>query len=90
MVKRFTVSLNVIVALTLIIISGLGFILYQKHVYDAVFQEYIDLKWKSSSTEANLIMLKRSLEQCRKGADTSRGMGSDAGTEDGTGSTAAP
>jgi hypothetical protein len=39
--------------------------LYQKQQFDDLMQEYVDLKWESGNTAANLVIARNHLEACR-------------------------
>jgi hypothetical protein len=43
--------------------------LYQKRHYDDLMQEFVDLKWQASSVEANLLIARNALEQCKTGSN---------------------
>ncbi len=69
MAKTVSVSVNAVTATALLIAAGCGFMLYQKHQYDELMQEFVDLKWQAGSVEANLLLARNALEQCKTGAN---------------------
>ena len=42
-----------------------GFMIFQKRQFDDLMQEYVDLKWQSGNTEANLVIARKQLQACR-------------------------
>jgi hypothetical protein len=67
MAKTVSVSVNAVIAIALLIAAGCGFMLYQKHQYDDLMQEFVDLKWQAGSVEANLLLARNALEHCKTG-----------------------
>jgi hypothetical protein len=67
MAKTVSVSVNAVIATALLITAGCGFMLYQKHQYDDLMQEFVDLKWQAGSVEANLLIARNALEHCKTG-----------------------
>jgi hypothetical protein len=67
MAKTVSVSLNAVIATALLIAASCGFMLYQKHQYDDLMQEFVDLKWQAGDTEANLLLARNALERCKTG-----------------------
>jgi hypothetical protein len=65
MVKTVSISIDTIATVALLVAVSCGFMLYQKHQFDDLMQEYVDLKWQSGNTEANLVIARNHLEQCR-------------------------
>jgi len=65
MVKTVSISIDTIATVVLLVAVSCGFMLYQKHQFDDLMQEYVDLKWQSGNTEANLVIARNHLEQCR-------------------------
>lgn len=65
MAKTVTVSVNAIVTTALFVVVSCGFMLFQKRQFDDLMQEYVDLKWQSGSTEANLVIARNRLEACK-------------------------
>ena len=65
MAKTINVSVNAIVTTALLIAAACGFIIYQKLQFDDLMQEYVDLKWQSGNTEANLVIARNHLEACK-------------------------
>ena len=65
MVKTVSISIDTIATVVLLVAVSCGFMLYQKHQFDDLMQEYVDLKWQSGNTEANLVIARDHLEQCR-------------------------
>ncbi|MEN8108258.1 MAG: hypothetical protein ABFS22_09650 [Pseudomonadota bacterium] len=66
MAKTVGISVNAIVATTLLVVVSCGFILFQKSQYDALMQDYVDIKWQQSTDAANLVMARRSLDNCKQ------------------------
>ena len=50
---------------TLLLAAAGGFIIYQKAQFGDLMQEYVDLKWQSGNTEANLAIARNHLEACK-------------------------
>jgi len=65
MAKTVSISVNAIVTTGLFFAICCGFMLYQKHQFDDLMQEYVDLKWQAGDTEANLVITRNQLEKCR-------------------------
>jgi len=65
MVKTVSISIDTIATVVLLVAVSCSFMLYQKHQFDDLMQEYVDLKWQSGNTEANLVIARNHLEQCR-------------------------
>ena len=65
MARKITVSVNAVVATVLCLAACCGFILFQKQQFDDLMQEYVDLKWESGNTAANLVIARNHLEVCR-------------------------
>ena len=68
MAKTVSVSVNAIVTTALFIAVSCGFMIFQKRQYDDLMQEYVDLKWHSGNTEANLVIARNQLQACRAAA----------------------
>jgi hypothetical protein len=68
MVKTVSISIDTIATVALLVAVSCGFMLYQKHQFDDLMQEYIDLKWQSGNTEANLVIARNHLEACKAAA----------------------
>lgn len=68
MAKTVSVSVDMIITAVLLAVISCGFMLYQKHQFDDLMQEYIDLKWQSGNTEANLVIARNHLEACKAAA----------------------
>jgi hypothetical protein len=69
MAKTVSVSVNAVTATALLIATSCGFMLYQKHQYDDLMQEFVDLKWEAGNMEANLLLARNDLERCKTGAN---------------------
>jgi outer membrane lipopolysaccharide assembly protein LptE/RlpB len=65
MAKTVSVSVNAVIAAALLLAAGCGFMLYQKHQYDDLMQEFVDLKWQAGGTEANLLLARNALAHCK-------------------------
>ena len=70
MAKTVSVSVNAIVATAVLVVVSCSFMLFQKSQYDALMQEYVDIKWQQSNDAANLVMARRSLEKCKQEAES--------------------
>jgi hypothetical protein len=65
MARKISVSVNAVVTTALFIVVCCGFILFQKQQFDDLMQEYVDLKWESGNSAANLVIARNQLEACR-------------------------
>ena len=65
MAKTVTLSVNAFTAAAVFLAGSCGFMLYQKQQFDDLMQEYVDLKWESGNTAANLVIARNHLEACR-------------------------
>ncbi len=64
MAKKVSISINALVAGMVLIGGCIGAIAYQNILYSRLFQEYVDIKWHDSNTEANLVYVRKKLEKC--------------------------
>ncbi|MDH3899766.1 MAG: hypothetical protein OEU51_01820 [Gammaproteobacteria bacterium] len=68
MAKKVSISINAVIAGMILVAACMAAIVYQNRLYDELFQEYVDIKWSNTNTEANLVYVRKKLEKCT--ADT--------------------
>lgn len=64
MKKQFTINLDALLAITIVIILAFGFMGYQRKQYVGLLEEHVQLQWSAQDVEVNVHYLKEKLRQC--------------------------
>ena len=64
MKKQLTLNMDALLILTLIFLTAIGFISYQRSQYSSLLEEHVQLQWVSQNLEINVGLLKAKLKQC--------------------------
>lgn len=64
MAKTVSISLSAVIVFGLVFLAACGFIVFQNVSYGKLFQEHIDLMWTSSNDAADLVYVRKNLENC--------------------------
>jgi len=62
--RTLRVSVHAVVAGALLLAACIGIIIYQNHLIAGRFQDYIDIKYRNTDTEANLVYVRNRLAKC--------------------------
>jgi Tfp pilus assembly protein PilV len=64
MARKFSLHLDALVAMVVVFASAMGFIAYQRHQYQAVAQESMDLQMKQTQLEMQIASLQAIEKKC--------------------------
>jgi hypothetical protein len=66
MKKHFTLNLDALLVITIIVLLTFGFIIYQRNQYSDLLEEHVQLQWLAQDMEINIKSLKAKLKQCNE------------------------
>jgi Na+/H+ antiporter NhaB len=66
MKKKFTVNLDALIVIAIVLLMAVGFIAYQRGQYTDLLEEHVQLQWQAQDSEINVKYLKVKLQQCRE------------------------
>jgi len=65
--RKFELHMDALVVMVGVLVLAIAFLLYQRYQYSDLLQENVDLAWKNSSLEAELVMKTAQIDACKAG-----------------------
>jgi hypothetical protein len=66
MARTFSLHLDALAAIAIVFVAAVGFIAYQRHLYQAVAQENVDRRMKEVQLELQIARLEAIEKKCAK------------------------